>query len=376
MKILVFGGSFDPPHLGHSTLLNAAAAQLRPDRIILVPAWQSPFKGAAQASASQRLSMIRLGLRDRLPKNARKKCSIEKTELGLRRKVYTVETLRRLRKRHPKAELHFVTGSDAAADFESWKNPEELRRLARWVTGRRPGGGRPAKGFGILKGRFPKISSTDIRERLAWGMETKEFLDGNVKKIITKKELYGTGMFEMIRRRLTPERLHHSIAVSKLADELAKIHGLDAEKARLAGLAHDLGRAVSIENMASYALLNKIDAPLRDEIIRNFPLLLHAYIGADLARRILDIRDPEVLSAIRCHTLGSLRMSPLDRLLYIADCCSEDRIHPGSAALRTLARKNLPAAFKACVRAKIDHAGKSGGWRHPLTQRLWKSIRS
>ena len=376
MKILVFGGSFDPPHLGHAALLNAAARRLRPDRIILVPAWQSPFKDAAQASPSQRLKMIGLGLRGRLPEGARKKCTVDRSELSLMRKVYTVDTLRRLHALHPEAELHFLTGTDAAADFDSWKNPEELRRLARWHTGRRPGGGRSPKGFSVLEGRFPDISSTEIRERLALGMETGRLLDEKVKNYIYKNELYGTGLLEAIRRRLTKERFEHSVSVARLAGELAERNGIDGAKARVAGLAHDLGRAVSVENMPAYALLNKIDAPLRDEIIRHCPLLLHAYIGADLARRILHIRDPEILSAIRGHTLGAPSMSPLDRLLYVADCCSPDRSHPGSAALRSLARRNLPAAFKACVRAKISHAGKSGGWMHPMTQRLWKSIRS
>lgn len=376
LNILIFGGSFDPPHLGHCALLNAAARRLDPDRILLVPAWQSPFKGAARAAPSARLAMIRLGIVRRLPPPLRRLCRIDRSELNLRRRVYTVETLRRLKKLHPGAELHFLTGTDSSAQFQSWKRPDELRRLARWYCGRRPGAGRPARGFKILPGKFPEISSTEIRGRLALGEGASPLLDKKVLVYIKKNGIYGTELFETLRRQLPAERLYHSQKVAGLAAELAARHSLNPDRARLAGLLHDAGRAIPVDRMAAYALRHGIDAPRRSEIILHNPLLLHAYIGAELARSRLGVRDEQVLSAIRSHTLGALKMSPLDRLLYIADCCSEDRSYPGAGAMRALARRDLKAAFKACVGEKISHAANSGGWMHPLTKKLWKSIPS
>lgn len=374
MRMLIFGGSFDPPHRGHEALLKAACTRLRPARVLIVPAWHAPLKAAPNAPAAQRLALLREGLLKRLPRGLRRRTRIDPAELKSRRRVYTVETLQRLKRRHPKAELHFLTGSDSAASFERWKDPKTLRALAGWWTGLRPGSqaGVP-KFFGRLPGRFPDVSSTEIRRKLALG-DKPYGLTPSVLKRIYKRGLYGTRVVRVLHERLSSFRFTHTLAVARLSEALAKRWGENTEKARLAGLLHDCGRMVALPNMAEYARKKRLPMPSAKGAERHAPLLFHAHISSDLARREFGVEDPEVLSAVRKHTLGDRRMSRLDRVLYVADACSEDRDYPGAAALRRAAFQDLDAAFRRCVSSKIAHALSRGGWLHPTTVSLWNSL--
>ncbi len=148
MRILVYGGSFDPPHRGHAALLTAAAKRLRPDRILVVPAFHAPLKDEAPAaSAEERLALVRLGVLGRLPARWKERALVDPSEARGGKVAYTVETLRRLHEEYPAAALHFVCGSDAAAAFPKWKEPARLRKLATWWTGARPGAAREASRF-------------------------------------------------------------------------------------------------------------------------------------------------------------------------------------------------------------------------------------
>lgn len=376
MRILVFGGSFDPPHKGHSALLNAAARQLKPDRILIVPAYQAPLKGKPGASAGERLRMVRLGLQPSLPAKWRRRARLDLSEHRSLRKIYTVDTLARLKRLHPKAELHFVVGSDSAAGFPLWKNPEELKTLARWWTAIRPGADkRTPEFFGKIKGRMPGISSSELRRRLAFGQSVKGLVALPVESEIKRRVLYGAKLSSFLRSSLKPGRFEHTLCVAELAESLAKRWGLDPDRARLAGLLHDLGRSVPVGKMPAYARRRRLKVPALSGIIKNHPILLHAYISEDLARRRFGIKDEEILAAVRRHTLGDASMSRLDRLLFVADACSADRRFPGVERLRRSAFKDLDRAFAAVVRNKLDYVRGSDQWVHPMAMRLWNSLK-
>ncbi|MBI3551328.1 MAG: bis(5'-nucleosyl)-tetraphosphatase (symmetrical) YqeK [Elusimicrobia bacterium] len=375
MRILVFGGSFDPPHKGHAALLLAAVSQLRPDRILIVPAYQAPLKGRPGASASDRLRMIKLGLLPTLPPKWRSKTRLELSEHGSRRTAYTVDTLGRFKRRFKNAELHFVTGSDSAATFPRWKNPAKLKTLCRWWTAMRPGtkGGIPSF-FGRIKGRMPDISSTQVRRRLAFGEPVSNQVAAPVMRLIDSRDLYATRLISHLKRSLKPQRLHHTLCVAELAEALARRWRLDAEKARLSGLLHDLGRSVPVPDMPAYARRHKIKVPALDAIARHNPLLAHAHISAALARG-LGFSDEQALSAVRKHTLGASSMSKFDKLLFVADATSKDRNYKGVVRLRRLAEKDLDRAFAAVVENKLGHVRKNGLWVHPSARSLWNSLR-
>jgi nicotinate-nucleotide adenylyltransferase len=376
MRVLVFGGSFDPPHRGHAALLTAAAARVEPDRILVVPAFHAPLKDEAPAaSAEERLALVRLGLISQLPARWRKRALLDASEARGGRLAFTVETLTRLREEYPAAELHFVCGQDAAASFPKWRDPARLRRLATWWYGARPAAAeKPPAFFRRLPGSFPDISSTELRVALALGQDcSRDIRPGELARI-EARGAYGTGLLKRLKTTLKPGRYEHTLNVAALADALARRHGEDAPKARLAGLLHDAGRRFPPPLMAEYALKRRLRVPERELTAALEPMLLHAHISEDLARREFGVADEAVLSAIRKHTLGDPRMSPLDKVLYVADACSADRRHPGAAKTRALAFDDLDAAFERCLADKLHHAIARRAWLHPLTIELWNIL--
>ncbi len=103
------------------------------------------------------------------------------------------------------------------------------------------------------------------------------------------------------------------------------------------------------------------------------PLLLHAHISEDRARREFRVADPAVLSAVRKHTLGDAVMSPLDRLLYAADACSADRDYPEAPRIRAAARRDLNAGFREAMRVKLGYVLGEGAWLHPGAAAAWNA---
>lgn len=359
-------------------MLSAALARLRPDKAWVVPAFHSPLKRPARAPASERLALIRLALREGLPASCRGTASVSEFELRRGRKTYTYETLRHFRRAHPGAELHFLAGSDAVETFPAWKRPSEIRALCRFLLGRRPGGesrsrtALPRRSW--LPGVFPDISSTGIRARLLAGAPVKKLVHKAVLRRIRKRRLYGADLARLLSKEISPKRFKHSLCVARRALELAEVHGLDEERAALAGLLHDCGRAIPPRRMPAYAKRRGLKIPHFDETARRRPLLLHGYISEDVARRRYGLEDEEVLGAIRNHVLGDPDMPPLDRLLYVADICSADREFPPAAEIRKSALRGLDDGLREAVRVTLEFVLQRGIWIHPAGPRLWNRL--
>lgn len=378
MRILIFGGTFDPPHRGHLALLEAAAAAIRPERILVIPGWQTPLKAThPSAPPAARAALARLGLVEALPRPWRARARVDESELKSRRRVFTVETLERVKRAEPGAELHFACGSDSAASFPRWKDVDRLVALAQWWTASRPGA--PASApphFRVLQHPMPAVSSTELRRRLSLGEPTGQALVAGVAREIGRRRLYGAQLRETLERSLPGERWEHTLAVARLADDLARRWGEDPDKARMAGLLHDAGRSVPVARLGEYALKRKLDVPRLAETAQKNPLLLHAYVSEDLARRRFGVEDADILSAVRKHTLGDETMSRLDRILFVADSCSADRAYPGVDQLRRAAFQDLDEAFEKCLANKLSDVLARRGWLHPQTVNTWNSLLS
>jgi len=189
MKLGLFGGSFDPVHLGHLLVAQAAMEELVLDRLFLIPAAQSPFKPENKpAPASIRLQLLRLALAGKT------NCEIDEQEIRRGGISYTVETLRDYTRRFPRAELFYLIGADNAAKLNEWREPAELARLAEFVAIPRPGGaaahfpppfrGRTLKGFPL------GVSSSEIRARVKAGLPIDPFVSPTVAEAIRSAELY------------------------------------------------------------------------------------------------------------------------------------------------------------------------------------------
>lgn len=185
----------------------------------------------------------------------------------------------------------------------------------------------------------------------------------------------GVGFVQLCRRVreeiAQAHRYAHTLRVARLADRLAQSHSEDAERARLAGMLHDLARLYPPERLLAECVARKMRI---DAFERSHPVVLHARLGAELARERYGVDDPAILSAIRAHTLGAGRMSRLDVILYLADGLESGRDFPERASLEALAFADLDAAMRATLRSTIAYLGARGLAVSPATLAAIKSF--
>ena len=206
MKILLYGGSFDPPHNGHLNNLRAAAARVRPDRVVVMPAGTSPFKQGTNASGALRLEMCGCFRAlagepgSTVPQLEVSGWEIEQAEAGQRN--YTVLTVEKLAREAPGAQLYLAIGSDMLLSFDGWHRWQDILRLAHLVVTSRHVGDDPelhAKalrldptGARILFAPVQALpmASSDIRTRLTAGEGCEAELPEAVRAVIRREKLY------------------------------------------------------------------------------------------------------------------------------------------------------------------------------------------
>ena len=143
---------------------------------------------------------------------------------------------------------------------------------------------------------------------------------------------------EILKTRLTPQRLYHSICVAEQAKHLAEIFGGDTEKAYTAGLIHDIMRYEPPEKMIELIIG---DGQVLTESEKKITVTLHAVAGEVYLRKNLKVTDGEILSSVRYHTTGKEDMTLLEKIIYAADLTSADREYPDVDEVRALAEKDL-----------------------------------
>ena len=192
MRLAIFGGSFDPPHLGHLLAAQDAYEWLSLDRIVLVPASTQPLKvGRAVAPAEERLAMVRL----MVDSDARFEVSpVEVERAGV---SFTVDTLAHFAAAFPAAERFLLVGADVLATFAQWREPERILALAQLVVLQRERESASALPAGLdaktvlrLPTRRVDVSSTEIRERVRSGKSIRGFVTDSVAAHIARGGLY------------------------------------------------------------------------------------------------------------------------------------------------------------------------------------------
>jgi nicotinate-nucleotide adenylyltransferase len=185
----LFGGSFDPIHLGHLLVAQAAREELNLTRLFFIPAAQSPFKpDQPPTPAKERLRLLRLALA------GQPWCELDEQEIQRGGVSYTVDTLRDYARRFPQAQLYYLIGADHVAQLPKWRNAEELARLAQFVALPRPGQdetpfpapfrGRTLKGFPV------GISASEIRARVKQGLCIEHLVPAAVAEAVRNNGLY------------------------------------------------------------------------------------------------------------------------------------------------------------------------------------------
>jgi nicotinate-nucleotide adenylyltransferase len=187
VNVGIFGGTFDPPHTGHLIVAQDAALVLGLDRILFIPAARPPHKARRViSSADLRLRMLQLAVEgdDRF--------DIDALELDRAGPSYTVDTLRELSRREPDVSWTLVLGADQYAEFDTWREPETIRELARIAVLTRAGGGSvtAADGAVVLDVTRIDISSTVLRARVAAGEPIRYMVPQAVERFIHERQLY------------------------------------------------------------------------------------------------------------------------------------------------------------------------------------------
>lgn len=369
MKIAIYGGSFNPPHLGHVEAARTVAAVLAPDRLLIVPASVPPHKALADGSptAQQRLELCRLAFAD-IP-------GAEISEIELRRegKSYSYDTVRLLREENPDAQLTLVVGTDMLLSFEKWyqfryllencalavlareeDDLDELRTAAAYLRESYDAD------VTVLPHEPIAISSETIRERL--GMRGGEdYLSDAVYAEIIRRRYYGAKpslpwLREKTLEHLDEHRVAHVAGCESEAVRLAMRWGEDPELAAEAGILHDITKNLSFDEQLQlcekYGIIN-------DNSELEAPKLLHAKTGAALARDLFGVSDT-VYAAIRWHTTGKPDMSLFERILYLADYIEPTRDFEGIDELRELAFTDLDGAMVLGLGMTIDEIRRSG----------------
>jgi predicted HD superfamily hydrolase involved in NAD metabolism len=156
----------------------------------------------------------------------------------------------------------------------------------------------------------------------------------------------------VLRKRLTPKRFRHSLRVASLARSLARQYGVGEDKAYLAGLLHDYAKNLDDSELLRWAAHYQLRL---DPILEAFPQLLHGPVGACLIWKKMNLQDEEVLQAISRHTLGCPGMSPLDKIIFLADLIEPGRKFIGVEELRCLVKKDLDLALLEAYDQTIRH---------------------
>ena len=382
-RIGIYGGTFNPPHVGHIQAAKQAVSTLGLTKLLMIPAYAPPHKAVLPSNsprARQRLEMLRIAAAD---------CpQIEVSDLELKREgiSYTWETLETVKKLYPGAELVLLMGTDMFLTFDTWKNPEKILGEATLGVFYRGDKGEKAaalKQKEALEARGAKvilvhndvivISSTQMRRLLAFRC-AGEFLPAGVLDYIREYNLYDTRtnwknlpmdkLEQVVVSLLNPNRVRHVLGCRDTAVALAERWGADVTDAARAGILHDITKAID-----GPLQLTLCDAygKLLDDFSKRYPRTLHALTGSMVAQRIFG-ENPAVVSAIESHTTGKANMTLLEKIIYVADYMEPNRDFPGVEKLRELAFSDLDGALKLGLEMTLEHLKAQGAEVSPASR--------
>ena len=387
MKIGVYGGTFNPPHLGHLTAARSVFELLDLDLLLLIPAGLPPHKElpAGSPTPEQRLEMTRLageqlGLGDKV-----RTLDIELARDG---RSFTSDTLAQLKEQYPDSELWLLMGTDMFLTLQAWHEPEKILSLAGIAAfGRTEEDTEElfsaqrdylyktypqARVFTLTLPGVIDVSSTELREKLAEGRGAN-LLAPAVYGYILREGLYNTHAdlkhLPLSQLRLVAlsylkhRRIPHVLGTEQEAIRLAERYGADVEKARVAALLHDCTKKLDMP--AQLALCERYGIVL-DELEQKALKLLHSKTGAAIAKDVFGV-DDEIYSAIWYHTTGHAGMTKLEKIIYLADYIEPSRDFPGVDTLRKVCYEDLDKGLLLGLEMTIEEMTAMGNPVHRAT---------
>jgi nicotinate-nucleotide adenylyltransferase len=342
VKLAILGGSFNPVHFGHLYVAGAVVSALGYDRVILIPAFTSPFKPGAKETAPQdRLDMLAASI-PADPRIAVDDCEIRRGGVS-----YTIDTIADIKRRYrPEGKPGLILGDDLARTFSHWRRSADIAAETDIIVAHRNSTEQAAFSYPYtpLNNPIMELSSGLIRERIQNRESWHALVPQGARFIIEDRRLYGytppmpalavpaTGtaishefiarVEAEVRSQVSPARFLHSRNTALMAYDLCVLFAQDPDKGYLTGMAHDIAKPLSDEDMMRTA---KGDGKNLSKLEQKKPGLLHGRAGAVLLRRKFGIEDEDILEAIRYHVTGGPGMKPLAKIVYIADKIENSR---------------------------------------------------
>lgn len=371
MKIAIFGGTFNPVHNEHVNIVKSAKSALKPDKILVVPSYITPLKtGAITASGKERIEMCRLAF-----------CGIDgvevsDTEIESGGVSYSYLTCEKIKKLYSGAEIYFIIGADSLAGFHLWKYPERILNCVTLAVCARESEDKLNSAVKEYKKRFDKkfviipyvgkkVSSTNVRISCAADEDISLSVPESVCEYIRSNGLYKSEYAEEVKKYLTEERYAHTLRVVKLALKNAKRLGLDEQSVLTAAILHDCAKYIkSGKELEGFVFPKNVPPPV-----------MHQYTGAYVAEHTFNIKDENILNAIKYHTSGRADMSDLEKLIFLADMLEEGRSFEGAEELRKLFYEDVNKCLYSALKHQIDYLASQKTEIYPLTLQAYQYLK-
>ncbi len=390
-RIGIYGGSFNPPHIGHVKAAQEMITLLGLDRLLIIPAAIPPHKQLPDGTPApeDRLELCKLAF------SSVQGAEVSDIEINRSGVSYTVDTVKELKAQYPDDEFFLLMGTDMLLSFENWYCPDEIAKQVTLAAMHRYNN--DAKLDQAVRETVSRIetdldakivcvenhpietSSTEVRRMIVMDclegllpQQTVDFirergyyLHGNERKNLPFDELK-----EVSLSLHDPKRVPHVIGCCDTAQELAARYGADVTDAARAGILHDVTKALS-EN-AQRLVCDRYEITLTKSEREN-DKLLHAKTAAAVAKHIFGEND-RVCDAIFWHTTGKADMTLLEKIIYIADYMEPSRDFPGVEILRELVADDLDAALLEGFRMSLELLRSRGKVIDPNSLQAWEYL--
>ena len=327
------------------------------EKAIVMPTSSPPHKETFfKATDADRLEMCRLAFGDI------NGAEVSDFEINAGGKSYSYVTIDYLKKKYPDYEILFLMGTDMLASFDKWKYPEKILSLATPLLCERTGDGetkemtlrRFKEKFGVearaLSYVGKEVSSSEIKFGIMLDLPTDGMLKNAVNEYIGGHSVYKADkFFAFVKENEKPKRVEHTLGVMLMAKEIAAREGVSQSKALLAALLHDCGKYLRPEDYPGCEIPDGTPEPV-----------IHQYLGAYIAEKVLGVEDEEIIDAIRYHTTGKPDMTLLGKIIFTADMIERGRNYDGVENLRQATKDNFENGFKAALRRSLEFVTESG----------------
>ena len=368
MNVAIFGGSFNPVHNEHIKIAKSFITELNLDVLYVIPTNVAPHKkGDCVESGIDRFNMLKLAFKDV------EKVVVSNYELDNGGVSYSYLTIKHFKNLFEESEIYFLMGSDMLDNFPTWKNPQEIAKDCTLTLVEREGdnfdnsklinsvqrlyNAKVVKLNSIGK----NLSSTKIRTSLYLGLDVSNDIPKSVFEYIKSKNLYeGSEYYQYVKTKLPQKRKDHILGVITLSKKLANKLGVDGRKAELSALLHDVAKYEDYKDYKDFKLPKNCTKDIE-----------HQYLGAYICEKVLNVKDEEVLNAVKYHTTGRDNMSTLEKIIYVADIIEPSRRFLGVEELRVAVEKNFESGFITCLNEILSFLKRENKEIYPLTLKAY-----